>query len=607
MNPIVDKAIKLAASGVTVIPLRGKIPQVEGWQQLSNITESQIMDWDKAGLWKNIGMVCGKASNGIVVIDFDGMQGYNKFCDKFPELVDTYTVETGSGFGVHCYYMPKELPASCGMLGDEYNIEIKSDGKQVVIPPSIHPDTKRTYLKKNTAQIKRLDTLAPVIEWMQSLKGVSEQWQPPKARSMTSDKLNPKLLDAVEGYFRAQKHVMHGEWINCPCPNHNAHKHGDTTPSFGYNPKSAWGNCFRCGDMPLKQICEYINYNPQDYGGFYEVITTYKNTLQSPKTAPNSDLGTPLAVKTRDSGLDSYLSRLMDIDNPIANPPVPFPITALHGLGGYARIVKAGKLVAVVGISGGGKTTVLEAMVDSWLSMNVPSLVWSPEWDADEFVERAVQRYGGANMADMYMHDLWKYELKTNPNGQRIGKPLNIEQENASIKALDMLRQWQTKVGYIDCPLMDYKRLESSLEATLNAIDFRPRVLICDYVQLLYANADDLDMTLYNMLMRFKGLCRINKLVGVVACQVTKVSTKGQSDGKLLDSQDARYINDDAFNLFLTINPDRDESGLFMPSSVLNVVKNSLGAKDKVRVATDWARLAMGVEKHPNQYFGEEK
>lgn len=48
------------------------------------------------------------------------------------------------------------------------------------------------------------------------------------------------------------------------------HAHGDKVYSFGYNTRTAIGNCYRCGSMLLKAVCEHINIVPADYGGIFE-------------------------------------------------------------------------------------------------------------------------------------------------------------------------------------------------------------------------------------------------------------------------------------------------------------------------------------------------
>jgi len=621
-TPYAEKALQLIKLRYTPIPLSGKSPVVKDWQNLRNVTPEQVFDWERANLWRNIGMVTGAASNNVVVIDFDGLAGYELFKAAFPELVNTMTIATGSGNGMHCYYQVDLLPDSSAVMnipvngGELVNIEFKSDGKQVVVPPSIHPDTGNEYTVHNRAPVMHISNLSGVFAWAKSLKPQdAKEWQPP-ASYTTSSNLNPKLLQAVESHFLSQPHKMHREWINCACPDRNTHRHGDETWSFGYNPQTGAGHCFTCHaetgkGWNLKELLPMIGINAADYGGFYEkteTSTVYDVRQASAPISPAGTvaLGNAIPVVTRSSRLSTYINRLLDFETPVVNPPVPFPLKVLHQFGGMARVVKPGKLIGIVGVSGGGKTSLLETCVDGLLTVHAPALVWSPEWTADEFVERAVQRNGGISASDLYYHEIFKDEYQRGiKNG--IGVELSEKQIESATAAVRVLRTYTEEVGYLDMPFLTLGYLQASIEATLKSLDFKPRVLIIDYIQLFHAMETNQDLTMYNLLLRIKAICQQYGLVGIIASQVTKASSKDNLNGKILDAYDARYVNDDAFNLFVTINPDYHEiTGERQFSAVLNVAKNSMGKRGKVRVAVDWEKLLFSDEAHPNQYFGTE-
>lgn len=614
-NPYALKALDLIKQGFTPIPLHGKAPIPTGWQLLRNLHADKIYDWERSGAFQNIGVVCGVASGNLVVIDFDGLAGYDLFAAQFPDLVNTLTIATGSGEGRHCYYYVELLPDSNAMLdipmqstGELVNIEIKSDGKQVVVPPSIHPETKKPYEVFKREKIMRLKDIAKVWQWVQTLKPqAGGEWKPPRSYS-TGDDLNPKLLDAVERYFLSKPHKMSREWINCSCPNQLAHKHGDRDFSFGYHP-SGGANCYVCGEMNLKTLLPLIGIDAKDCGGFYlhpepPIISSSTpphefdvRTAAPSNTPPASNNAIP--VITRSSRLTNYVEQMLDFDTPVSSPPIPMPLKVLHPFGGMARFLKPGKLVGIVATSGGGKTSLLETIIDGFLDYNVSSLVWSPEWDADEFIERSVQRYGGPTVDELSAHKYFKYEQQSGYK-TGVGRELSEAQVKLGTSAVRTLRGWKEQVGYLDAPFLTIGTLQASIEATLQTIDFKPRVLAIDYLQLFHAMETNADLTMYNLTMRIKAICKYYGLAGVLASQVTKSSSKDQTSGKLLDSLDARYVNDDAFNLFVTINADYKDA-VRQPSAVLNVAKNSMGSKGAVRVAVAWDRLKFSDTKHPDQ------
>lgn len=615
------QAIRLLNQGLTCIPYIDKHPHVKGWPTIRNLTQEQIMEWEEAGLWQNIGLLCGEASGNIVVVDFDGLAGYEMFKEKFPDLVYTKTVATGSGLGMHVYFKCDLLPDSVAVRravidgGELINVEVKSNGDAVCIPPSIHPDTKQPYTVAIDLPMLQVKDLERVVAWAKSLKPDFEKdWQKPKSATNYSDTdLNPKLLEAVENYFLALPHKMNDGWINCSCPNSSNHKNGDVHFSFGYNPAIGFGNCFGCGDMKLKTLLPLIDMDAKDYGGYYlkpesveppqlDRIPTAPAQPPIPPAATPAPIGKAIKVVKRSDRLSKYFNDLTDYDTTIENPPVMFPLKALHQFGGMAQIIKPGKLAGIIGMSGGGKTSLLETLVDGFLDDYAPCLIWSPEWSADEFVERAVQRYGGPTASEVYLHKKFISERQRGIQDGS-GKELSPAKISLAAEALRTLRGWESEVGYLDDQFLTIGSLKGSFAATLASLDFKPQVLVIDYLQLFHALEPNHNVTLYSMIMQIKSLCLTYNLVGILASQVTKADTKSnKKQGELLDASSARYVNDDAFNLFVTINPDIiAKTGERLPSAVLNVAKNSMGRPGKVRVYVEWAKLLFSQEAHQHQ------
>lgn len=611
-NPYSAAARQLITKHYTPIPLDGKVPVVKGWQNLRNVTEAQIDEWERAGLWKNIGLVCGEASDNIVVIDFDGLAGYEVFCREFPDLADTFTVATGSGKGRHVYFKVDLLPDSLGFMDvlDGCNIEIKSNGKQVVIPPSIHPDTKQPYTKAIATPIKCVTDIQDIIAWGYSLK--PEDWRPPVvARFGQQDPINPRVVDALRAHFESQPHKAHGDWINCSCPNRHAHKHGDKVFSFGYNVRSGVGHCYVCKSILTKTLCEYVHIDPDDYGGLFErqqsaaPVVPYGNGYRYQQAAPPQPPA-PLKIVTRDERITDYLRNLFDPDSVNEMPPVAFPLRVLHKYGGMARVARAGKIMALVGVSGTGKTSLMETMIDAWLMMGIGVLLWSPEWDADEFIDRAIQRYGGVSVEDLWLYDLYKSERADGITQGFMGKPLTKEQLTNIKTTYSMLQSWRGKVGYIEEKSLTVERLEVQLGDALAQLPYRPRVLLIDYLQLMAA-AESEQVTMYDLCMRVKAVCGKHKLFAVASTQATKAAAKDSKKfGDVLDVTDARYVNDDAFNLFITVTPEyNSDTREKLNTVIFNVGKNSLGRTGKVRVGVNWERLWFSDKESDNQYFGE--
>ena len=118
------------------------------WKPLQKVrvTEDLINEWWEKEPEGNIGLICGKISN-VTVIDIDTKLDYKDWKDpdeiRFAVCEPTLTSRTGSG-GLHlfCKYVPG-LDNSTKSVHRQ--IDVKNDGGYVVLPPSIHDKTGRTY------------------------------------------------------------------------------------------------------------------------------------------------------------------------------------------------------------------------------------------------------------------------------------------------------------------------------------------------------------------------------------------------------------------------------------------------------------------------------
>ena len=106
-------ALAYAALGLSIIPLDGKRPALTSWTQFQQkpADEATIRAWTQAGLFGNVGIVCGAVSGNLVVFDLDATAGYAAFAATFPHLAETYTVASGGGVGRHVYFYAEQLAA----------------------------------------------------------------------------------------------------------------------------------------------------------------------------------------------------------------------------------------------------------------------------------------------------------------------------------------------------------------------------------------------------------------------------------------------------------------------------------------------------------------
>lgn len=139
-NPLQKKLIlrakRLMHAGYSVIPVQGnnspgepKKPAVS-WRSYQRRlpTEREIERlFDKKVT--ALGIVCGRISK-LLVIDFDDLLRYQRFCRHLPQYSETYTVKTKRGF--HLYFRTTERVPSHQFDGGD----IKGERSYIIAPPS---------------------------------------------------------------------------------------------------------------------------------------------------------------------------------------------------------------------------------------------------------------------------------------------------------------------------------------------------------------------------------------------------------------------------------------------------------------------------------------
>lgn len=154
--------------GLSVIPLTGKEAKIKWSIYQEEVAIPQTINrWARTGVLNNVGIVCGKVSHNLVVVDLDGLSAIEAFEAKFPYLLNTFTVLTGSGAGKHLYYRVESLPPTTRIsYPNHQGIELRADGCYVVAPPSLHPKTHAAYRPQSSEPIKELPHLEEVKRWL---------------------------------------------------------------------------------------------------------------------------------------------------------------------------------------------------------------------------------------------------------------------------------------------------------------------------------------------------------------------------------------------------------------------------------------------------------
>jgi len=155
-----EHARRLGALGLRVLPIKPghKRPPMASWQHAATDDATSIDNW-YTGLYRTagVGLALGPQPCGryLFAIDVDthdpAHNGWDALTDLEAEhgaLPDTWRSLTGAGGGHLIFAVPagvtvRNQQASGNRIAA--GIDVRGDGGQIVVAPTVHPDTQRTY------------------------------------------------------------------------------------------------------------------------------------------------------------------------------------------------------------------------------------------------------------------------------------------------------------------------------------------------------------------------------------------------------------------------------------------------------------------------------
>lgn len=116
----------------------------QGWEsfQRERPSQRQLEQWFKEDTPTNIAIICGGVSNGLVALCFNEPDGAELFFGKErweKLLLRTFVVQTSRGHHVYLRSSTEIISQDCTKDGHECWLEIRSDGRYIIAPPSKHP------------------------------------------------------------------------------------------------------------------------------------------------------------------------------------------------------------------------------------------------------------------------------------------------------------------------------------------------------------------------------------------------------------------------------------------------------------------------------------
>ena len=229
MNTTLSAALSYAARGWRVLPVTGKIPTLKDWPNKATTDPEPIRTWWAQQPQANVGIATGRQSH-LFVLDVDpdkgGDESLRNLEAKYGPLPVTTQVITGGG-GSHYYFQHPgiALGNSAGKLGP--GLDIRTDGGQVVAPPSVHPVTGRTYEWEGAHHPDEVPP-APAPHWLIQLltakaDATLSQASPPFQNGNRNDSLTREAgrlrrIGLSETELRAALLTMNKERCSPPLP-----------------------------------------------------------------------------------------------------------------------------------------------------------------------------------------------------------------------------------------------------------------------------------------------------------------------------------------------------------------------------------------------------
>lgn len=154
-----------ARLGWRVFPCIGKLPIVKAWLTAATTDELQIQRWWRNQPDANVGIVTGHDFWALDVDDDDGEEALSELERWHGPLPQTVEQLTGGGGRQLFFKTTEKIRNRTGILP---SVDVRGDGGFVIVPPSVHPETKRKYawsVDGHTFATR----LEPAPEWLLAL------------------------------------------------------------------------------------------------------------------------------------------------------------------------------------------------------------------------------------------------------------------------------------------------------------------------------------------------------------------------------------------------------------------------------------------------------
>ena len=294
-----------------------------------------------------------------------------------------------------------------------------------------------------------------------------------------------------------------------------------------------------------------------------------------------------------------YQERLLGV-SVSKNRPTPFPFTAFHHLGGVFRVSTPGDLFGILGLSGGGKTSFLECIIDTTRQDDYNWLWISPEIPWWKTADRMSQRWGTMSVTESLLSDLYYSEMELKGESHYGVKPNDGKRDLAIQCIKHSVEHWPGKLYSLDSFGADvnyfFAAIYKSVRELWNNEGIRITHLGLDYLQLMHAPKNWRgNMSYEEMLRMFKAINSVLGTVGYVTSQVRKSDATSAQEGGKIGANAGMNLRDFQFKGFVTLRPgykvDKYNKQIKADYSICNVTKNSEGLTGEIELQVKWAQM----------------
>lgn len=434
-------------------------------------------------------------------------------------------------------------------------------------------------------------------------------WEPTRDNAQTTIDFGSLYGQWIDDVVKAlgPHHVRDGtvyRW-RCPLPGH-----ADNDPSFRVadgTPKMPMCSCGiqdkgatdAWNEVAAALHCDnWDEYKARHKAQIKQQAPMLPNVLPAAEITPSANGHAPdMSAFYQDS--HTVYSEIMDHlegKNLPDTEYIEFPLQALHRFGGFAEIMFPGKLVYVVGISGGGKTSLAEKFGETFLRWGYDGLWYGPEWSPYEMGLRGLQRSGGADVVRMAKSNMYNsMAARGIPAHLRKGVPLNAGELEDNYARLSNMLEWPGRMYWLTSEanklsLTDMLTMCKMLVEERRAAGRKVTTFFFDYLQRARLSGRSNSIWSEEVIAEIKAFCEEMQLIGFVIVQPRKNDSQGTRDGDDLTEASGQGISDQQCNLYLAIQPIFD-MGEKTNMSKIKIVKNSMGRLGEILLPTQLHRL----------------